>query len=341
MPPIVLPIRFFCGATLALQAGPALWPNRRRFAVDLHFLCKTEGEKERKTSICWVALARKRRLAKFPQLCSPQKLPYDSLASLPNVPPFLGARTQAGAAPRLSLSMIPRIDPYWQQTFGLGAEQWGVSGVKVVPHANASMADHSLFGLVRGEFAVLSAPATLAPALQEQMRNHSPQELLDPEAMLSALDLPEAKYEGPLYQGFLTPEYFTPRPSNHVRKIPHRELGQLRELAARVGSADWEQSALERATSDFFAYVVNDNPVAVGHYSVVGQGNAATLGILTDPRHRRAGYAHVTLSAVIEEAFSHKLLVLYQSLKSNQASLALAQALGTIHYGWTLKVRLA
>ena len=194
--------------------------------------------------------------------------------------------------------------------------------------------------LVRGDFAMISAPPELCQTLEQHFAGRFAQELLDPHLWNAQFGPATARTDGPLYQGYIRSEYFIAHPSGHMRRFPQASIDDFRGLAARVGKADWEQSALDRADSDFFAYMLHDEPVAVAHYSV-GAGNAASLGVLTDPRYRRSGYAIIALSSAIEDALHNGLLVLYQSLKSNQASLALAQALGTIHYGWTINVRLS
>jgi RimJ/RimL family protein N-acetyltransferase len=113
-------------------------------------------------------------------------------------------------------------------------------------------------------------------------------------------------------------------------------LASLREIAP----AEWEEAGIG-PDSRVFGLRVEDRIVAVAGYER-WSGQVAQLQVFCDPAYRRRGLAAEPLKAAISEALADNLLPQYRARDGNAASLALANRVGFVEYGWmaTVLVRL-
>ncbi len=166
---------------------------------------------------------------------------------------------------------------------------------------------------------------------------------------------------GPLYEGYAEADDFRPATSGATVTLDRSQIGDVQAFTAacdRAGSgvtpiwreilyrfisasnpADVEQSGLARADSPLFAVVDDAGILAVAHYSMWA-ADAASIGVLTHPAHRRRGFGKASVTAAMRYVFAHGHFALYPTLLANRASIALAASLGCHDYGRFLAVHL-
>lgn len=182
--------------------------------------------------------------------------------------------------------------------------------------------------------------------------------------LLAALDAQVEHVVGPMYQGYAELADFKPSPAFDVRILRPEDAEPIRHLAracdaekpassltpirrdvmdrfaAASTHTEREHSGVDRAESALFASFEDKELAAVAHYSMWAS-DAASVGVLTHPSHRGRGHGKRVVSAAMTEAFERGHLVLYQTMVSNHASVALASSLGCRDYATTLAVHLS
>jgi RimJ/RimL family protein N-acetyltransferase len=252
-----------------------------------------------------------------------------------------------------------RIDRYWRDRLGL-RDELDREGVHVVPHAGQA-GDDLVYVLVRDDAAVVSVPRSLVQSTRDRVRHVAPSDLLDPARIHHVVDQPISHCVGPLYEGYADAEGFVAKPSRAVITLDRSHLQAVQAFTAaceRVDSevtsvwrdvlrrfvtasspTDFEHSGLARGDSPLFARVDESGVLALAHYSMWAV-DAASIGVLTHPEHRRRGHGKAVVGAAMSDAFSQGFLVLYRTLLANRASVALAESLGCRDYARFLAVHL-
>ena len=212
-------------------------------------------------------------------------------------------------------------------------------GVTVVPHAR-SWEDSFAYLFVRGNTCVLSVGASFVDVTRERILNFGAPDafLLEP-TLHGVFNRPIHHTVGPAYQGYAEKEHFLPRESGAVRQLEAGEHHLLDRLKSGCEPIAWDHSGIDRTDSPVFGYFIAGDVGALAHYSMWAD-RVASIGVLTHPVHRGHGYGKFVVSAAIAHAFERGHLVLYQTLISNTASVALATALGCRDYARTVAVHL-
>ena len=143
---------------------------------------------------------------------------------------------------------------------------------------------------------------------------------------------------GPAYQGYIDAADFQPVTSlaGLLSAIDEPALG---ELAAACDEQEWGYSDIPIAHHPIFGIYRDGLLVAASTYRVETSG-VALPGIITPPRYRGQGYGKTVLSAATEHGLGEGLLMLYHTLTTNKAAIAVAESLGYKHYATHLAVRL-
>jgi GNAT superfamily N-acetyltransferase len=115
-------------------------------------------------------------------------------------------------------------------------------------------------------------------------------------------------------------------------------LSRLREA---VTNEEWEHSGLGRAGPESVAFgAFEDGRLLSAARFERLLGVAAHLGVLTHPAARGRGAGRRVVACAASAAARHGLLLQYQTLESNRASLRIAETLGFECWARSLAVRL-
>ena len=230
------------------------------------------------------------------------------------------------------------IDAYWSRHLGVPAAALQRSGVVVTPHAE--LGDYrGVWFFVRGDSAVVSAPAEWVPRLEDQCGSIAAEELLSHTSARRILGPAAGQIVGPSFQGWLPADHFRPIASDGVRRLAESEGEFIRALQASCSHEEWEHAGINPARADVWASFQGTQVVALGQLRS-RPGNAVDPCIITHPEHRGAGHGLRLVSAMLERALTKDQLILYQTLMSNVPSVSLARYLGFDQYATLLAVRL-
>lgn len=229
-----------------------------------------------------------------------------------------------------------RIDEYWASFFGLSTADFIKEGLKVVPHAE--LHDYQGAWLFRrGASTIISVPPGWVEKIEMHVRRRSQDTLTDRD-FIALFGEGVEKVIGPAYQGYLQEADFRPVASS-ARLLSAADDTALQELAAACDAGEWDHSGIQVGQHPNFGVFSGDCLVATANY-VVQKDTAAWPGIITHPGYRGRGCGKAVLSAAVEHGLSKGLLLLYQTLAANGASIAVAENLGYRQYAAHLAVRL-
>lgn len=209
-------------------------------------------------------------------------------------------------------------------------------GVRVVPHARP-WKDNFAYVFVRESTCVLSVGAHCVDATRERISAMDPASLLTEANLREVFERPIHHTVGPAYQGYAEKEDFLPEISNLGRKLRGEEQEVLQTLKRACEPIAWEHSGIDETNSALFGYFAGEDLAAVAHYSMWAE-DAASIGVLTHPRHRGRGYGKAVVSAAMADALEQGYWVIYQTLEANHPSVRLATALGCRDYARTMAV---
>jgi hypothetical protein len=232
--------------------------------------------------------------------------------------------------------------------------------VHVVPHPKYGGDDLS-YAFVKGKAAVLVVAQSRVEGTRDRVRHIAASELLDPARVALLIDGPISHCVGPLYEGYAEADGFRPSPSSNLVTLDASYVKDVqafteacedsgrdvtpvwRDVLQRFFSAsdptEVEHSGLLRADSPLFAVITDSRILALAHYSMWA-ADAASIGVLPHPAYRRRGHGKAVVSAAMSAAFAQGHLVLYRTLLTNRASVALAESLGCSDYGRFLAIHL-
>jgi len=232
-----------------------------------------------------------------------------------------------------------RVDQYWSTRFGLERSDLYREGINVVPHAQPWQ-NNFAYVFVRNTTCILSVGSAVVGETRERVRSlGEANTFLQDVTLRSVFDHPIHHTVGPAYQGFTEKEGFLPRVSGSVRQLAADELHMLERLKSGSEPTAWQHSGIDKTDSPLFGFFLPDDLIAIAHFSMWATG-VASIGVLTHPAHRACGYGRFVVSAAMAHALEHGHLVVYQTLMSNEPSVAIAKSLGCRDYARTLAVHL-
>ena len=123
-----------------------------------------------------------------------------------------------------------------------------------------------------------------------------------------------------------------------VRPLQPSDRPALLALAEACGP-DWALSGIDPLRPPIFGVFEHDVLLAAASYEPWGEQVRAT-GVVTHPRHRRHGYGRAVAAAATAYGVQHGFVMLWQTLESNRASLAIAKSLGYQPYARTIAISL-
>jgi GNAT superfamily N-acetyltransferase len=242
---------------------------------------------------------------------------------------------------------LRRIDDLWARRLGCDASRLGTPGFHALePDEMAS--PPALFLLARaGALLVRGAPDATRLLLAVLGGDVS----LPSAALIRAtLGTKVDRVVGPALLGYRDAAPELPPGPGALRCVAAADRPALSRLREAVTSEEWEHSGLGRGgpesglgrggpESVVFGAFEGGRLLAAASFERL-LGVAAHLGVLTHPAARGRGAGRRVVACAARAASGHGLLLQYQTLEANRASLRIAETLGFECYARSLAVRI-
>jgi len=228
-----------------------------------------------------------------------------------------------------------RVVSLWAERLGVPPGDLTRPGIRLTTNPESSAA----YALWRGNTMVIAISSDRLAEARERVRGATARDLMPPPALLAAIGMPEARVVGPAYQGFLRSD---PGPAPTIERVeftPIPSRDGLAPLRAAVAPEEWRHASLDPARGVVVGAIRDGELVAAAAAGSEWPGFAA-VGILTRRDARGGGLATAAAHHAVVAALRAELLPIYQTLQSNEPSLAVARKLGFEHFGSTLSLRL-
>jgi RimJ/RimL family protein N-acetyltransferase len=158
---------------------------------------------------------------------------------------------------------------------------------------------------------------------------------------LELAPLSVTKIIGPAFIGYATAATFKPRSAPHVRELRETDAAAVLELQGRCTEEEWEHGGSEfRVVPTFGAFTDAGKLSPLAGYEKWGD-EIAHIAIVSAADCRKGGFATAAVAAAAGHALSAGLLPQYRTLRSNQASIRVAEKLGFVEYGVSTYVKFA
>ncbi len=242
--------------------------------------------------------------------------------------------------PALDPGTLERIDAFWARRLGCDVARVRTPGVQVID-PGPGLAPTGVHMLARsGTLVLAGAPHALfrlAPRLEGA--TSLPDVALLIEAYGNALE----RLIGPTLLGYRRAAPEAPAGPPDVRPLTSEDRAALRRLKDAVGDEDWQHAGLRTnagGAAPMFGVFADGRLLAAASFEVL-LDSVASLGVATHPAARERGLARRAVAAAAGAAAGEGMLLQYQTLESNPASLRLAARLGFGVYGRSLAFRVA
>jgi GNAT superfamily N-acetyltransferase len=233
---------------------------------------------------------------------------------------------------------IERVDAYWASFFGCRIEAMRAARTLVLPHVG--LEDYAgVFLLRRGPACLVSVPAPAVAELTQRLAALPPEIVFDATFLSETFSKRVDRIIGPAWYGCADGERFQPPSDRQGRLLESGDADAFRCLVEACGETEREHSSMAFDRPPLFGCFLDGRLVAVAGYQV-WDGELANIGVLTHPAHRGRGYGRAVVSSIAAEAHRRGLVPHYRALLTNEASIAVARALGFQEYAASLAVRL-
>ncbi|MCC6641636.1 MAG: hypothetical protein IT386_10800 [Deltaproteobacteria bacterium] len=228
-----------------------------------------------------------------------------------------------------------RIDAVWAQRLGCDATLLRAPGVHCVEARGEGARRVFLLGhdsalLIHGE-----ANAVRAIAAHLGGDASFPREA----TLRAALGVRAGRAVGPalVFHGESVPAILPG--SGAARLLRSADRAALARLRDAVTQEEWEHCGLaqENELAAHAGVFVGEGLAAAAGFAVIG-GSAARLGVLAHPGMRGRGAGRRAAALAARVACEQGLLLLYQTLETNAASVRIARALGLVSYARCLVI---
>lgn len=233
---------------------------------------------------------------------------------------------------------------YW--TTHLGFDPDRANGVLVARPEGTLGHYAGVYAFRHGYSCIVSPPPAWRPALRDALAGRTPDEAFSVSALTAALGEAAGLVVGPAFIGCADEEDVRAAAANQAasgvrpstRLLEPRDRPALEALAA-VRPEDWEHSSIEFDRPPIFGAFEGDALVAVASYEAWGD-RIRSVGFITHPSRRRRGYGLAVARAATAHGIAAGDVMLWQTLESNAASIAVARRLGYQPYARTIAIRL-
>jgi len=216
----------------------------------------------------------------------------------------------------------------------------------VVSHGPRFAGYCGIYVWVMDDAVVISAPAEWVEAAQSAAAGQTAAALRDPALWSAALGAHVERIVGPSYQGYADAAAFRPAPSPAagspepiVRRLGSADAPALQRLAAACAPQEWMDSAIQPDHSPIVAIEQAGELLAAASAPDDGPG-VASVGVITHLAWRGRGYGAAVVSALTVDRLAAGMILHYQTLRANTASVAIASALGYYDLATALGIRL-
>jgi GNAT superfamily N-acetyltransferase len=232
---------------------------------------------------------------------------------------------------------LAAVERFWAAQLGCRVADLRRPGVLVVARPEPAAA---ALALLRAAPLVVAVPPVWRPALTTALVAAHPAEAFHPDRLRAGFGAAAGEVVGPAYQGFADAGDFVRAPAEGVRPLGAADRDALDALRRAAGETAWEHSAIDPDHPPLFGRFAGGVLVAAATLADAG-GPVASVGVLTDPRHRGRGHGRAVAGAATWAAVAVGAVAHYQTLDANRPSVAIARALGYRRDATTLAVRLA
>lgn len=234
---------------------------------------------------------------------------------------------------------------YWSKFFGLAVAELRVSGVRVLAHKELAGYNGAYIFKIADSITI-SVPDEIKASIESRLKSPELSEYLLSGAYLSG-EFAEHLFDnvdvvvGPCYQGCYSkhPDVESGNIAEQIKLLDPCDLGALDGLRQQVEPVAWDHSAIA-ADKITFGYFESGQIVAAACLDMWSEA-VANIGLVTHPSHRGKGYSKRLCVAATRHGIDQGYLMLYQTLLSNRAAVAVARDTGYLEYARHLAVRFA
>ncbi len=227
---------------------------------------------------------------------------------------------------------LRRVDRFWAIRLGCTDETFAMGGVQPVAGS--------------GSLYLISTRSTLVVAGDPNVRSRlepllASAVLPDAEGVRRSLGARVDRIVGPAFLGYRATAPALTESAGEARSIERADRSALARLRDAASEQDWEHAALHPEHEDATIVGVFDGETLLAAAGFeVQHGVVAHIGVLAHPRSRGRGAGRRAVALAAQRAAERGLLLQYQTLESNTASMAIAARLGFEPWGRSLAVRL-
>jgi len=186
---------------------------------------------------------------------------------------------------------------------------------------------------------VVSVPGHLLDAFRLQAVEWSPADVVQETYLRHLVGETVERVVGPAFVGYTDQAAFQPVSAPGARVLGPQDAPAFAVLQAACSVREWEHGGSDLGAQPVVGADAGGQLVAVAGYTVWG-GVIAHVGVITHPQYRGRGFGCVVVSQLTEEALQRGLVPQYRTLETNVPAMAIARALGFVHYATTVAVRL-
>jgi RimJ/RimL family protein N-acetyltransferase len=151
----------------------------------------------------------------------------------------------------------------------------------------------------------------------------------------------DGKIIGPAFIGYTTDACLRSEAAKHARQLAEEDREAVEKLRTKCSAEEWEHGGSEFGkVPTFGAFDAGGGLAAIAGLEI-WQDNIAHISVVTDRDRRATGHGEAAVALAARHALNSGLLPQYRTLKSNTASVRLAQKLGFEEYGFSVYVRVA
>lgn len=236
-----------------------------------------------------------------------------------------------------SPASLAHIDAYWTSFFECTVEDLHTPETLIVPHA--ALEGYPGITLFRHqEGCIVSVPAILYERLTPRL-SVAPAEVFDTERLIAILGGAIQQIIGPAFVGYADATDFLAADTRGVRRLLPADDAAMRVLAGSVSLTEWEHGGIEFNHELLMGLFVTNRLVAAGRLEPRGE-TILDLGLVVARDQRGKGYGRAVASALTADGIEQGKIVQYRTLCTNEASLAIAGALGYKTYAETISVQM-
>jgi RimJ/RimL family protein N-acetyltransferase len=146
---------------------------------------------------------------------------------------------------------------------------------------------------------------------------------------------------GPAFIGYTTDASLRSNAAKYARQVAEEDREAVEQLRTKCRAEEWEHGGSEFGkVPSFGAFDAGGGVAAIAGFET-WQDNIAHISVVTDRDRRARGHGEAAVALAARHALNSGLLTQYRTLKSNTASVRLAQKLGFEEYGASVYVRVA